>query len=75
MLKTSAGGAMMTRARAAWIMIGLFAATVAGAEGQLCFKIGEHTEGDKKVCIYQCRMKQATVTVAASQTCPTSVRH
>jgi len=66
---------LVTRARIAGILIGLLATTVAVAAGQMCFKTGEHTEGDKKVCIYQCRMKQVKVTINANQTCPSSIKN
>lgn len=55
--------------------MGLLATTVAVAAGQMCFKTGERTEGDKKVCIYQCRMKQVKVTINANQTCPSSIKN
>ena len=61
----------MTR-RIAWLLIGLAVATTSSAA--VCCKVGERIEGDKKVCIYQCRMKQISTTIPASQDCPSTVK-
>jgi hypothetical protein len=62
----------MNRNRLAWILIGLAIATTSYAA--VCCKVGERVEGDKKVCIYQCRMKQVSSTIPASQDCPATLK-
>lgn len=64
----------MTRAHVTWLMMGLLAAAAAGAAGQVCCKIGERMEGEKRVCVYQCRMKQVSTTINADQSCPRTVK-
>jgi len=64
----------MTKAHMTWLMIGLLTATAAGAAGQICSKVAERIDGDKKVCVYQCRMKQISTTIPATQACPRTVK-
>lgn len=43
------------------------------AQGLMCFKSGERTEGMNKICYYQCPSGGAAITIGAIELCPLSI--